>query len=133
MVVDTHLDPSMEIYQNTPISYRIIIRDRGVIPRQITLMSPLSHMAEMDQIIRRLSCLDLLWPVGLLQKHWMNPKPKYTWFSVGINSGVTPRSQQGHLKVTGRSNQLQVGKTTLFCWFYFNSTHFKCQWWLKLT
>ena len=70
MVVDTHLDPSMEIYQNTPISYRINIRARGVIPSQITLMSPLFHMAEMDQIIRRLSRLDQ-WPVGLLQIHWM--------------------------------------------------------------
>ena len=58
MVVDTHLDPSMEIYQKYPISYRINIRARGVIPRQITLMSPLSHMTEMDQIIRQLSCLD---------------------------------------------------------------------------
>ena len=62
MVVDTHLDPSMEIYPNTPI--RIIIRARGVIARQTTLMLPLSHMAEMDQIIRRLSYLDQ-WPVGL--------------------------------------------------------------------
>ena len=44
MVVDTHLDPSMEIYQNTQISYSINIRARGVIPRQITLMSPLFHM-----------------------------------------------------------------------------------------
>ena len=68
MVVDTHLDPSMEIYQNTQISYRINIRARGVIPRQITLMSPLFHMAEVDQIILRLSCLDQ-WPVGLLQIH----------------------------------------------------------------
>ena len=56
----------------------INIRARGVIPRQITLVSPLSHMAEMDQIIRRLSCL-YQWPVGLPQIHWMNPKPKYTW------------------------------------------------------
>ena len=78
MVVDTHLDPSMEIYPNTQI--RLNIRMRGVIARQTTLMSPLSYMAEMDQIIRRLSCLDQ-WPVGLpvLQIHWMNPKPKYTW------------------------------------------------------
>ena len=29
-----------------------------------------------------------------------------TWFGVGINSGVTPSSPQGHLKVTGRCNQL---------------------------
>ena len=35
-------------------------------PHQITRMSPLSHMAEMDQIIRRLSCLDQ-WPVAYLK------------------------------------------------------------------
>ena len=57
MVVETHLDPSIEIYQNIPIRYRVNIRARGVIPHQITLVSPLSHMAEMDHITRRLSCL----------------------------------------------------------------------------
>ena len=46
------------------------MRAREVIPHQITLMSPLSHMAEMDQITRRLSCLEE-WPV--LQIHMMNP------------------------------------------------------------
>ena len=56
MVVKTHLDPSMEIYQNTPRGHMVNIRARGVIPHQITLMSPLPHMAEMDQITRRLSC-----------------------------------------------------------------------------
>ena len=118
MVVDTHLDPSMKVYPNTPI--RINIRARGAIACQTTLMSPFSHMAEMDQIIRRLSCFDQ-WPVGLpvLQIHWMNPKPKYTWslvtwFGVGLDRGVTPRSQQGHLKVTGSLNQLQIGKNSLF-------------------
>ena len=68
MVVETHLDLSMEIYQNTPKSYGADIRARGVILHQITLMSPLSHMAEMDQITRRLSCEDKC-PVGLLQIH----------------------------------------------------------------
>ena len=75
MVVETRLDPSLETYQNTPISCRVNIRARGVIPHPIILMSTLSHMAEMDQITRPLSCLDQ-WPVGLLQIHWMNPKPK---------------------------------------------------------
>ena len=50
----------------------------GVIPHKITLMSPFSHMAEIDQITQRLSCLDQ-WPVGLLRIHWVNVKPKYTW------------------------------------------------------
>ena len=79
MVVETHLDPSMEIYQNTP-SYRVNIRDRGVIPHQISLMSPLSHMAEMDQITQRLSCL-AQWPV--LQILMMNPNPS-TYGDMGL-------------------------------------------------
>ena len=37
-----------------------------------------------------------------------------TWFGVGLERGVTPRSQQGHLKVTGRSNQIQIGENSLF-------------------
>ena len=73
MVVETHLDPSMGIYQNTPRGcYMVNIRAGGVIPHQITMMSPLSHMAEMNQITQRLSCLDQR-PV--LQIHMMNPSP----------------------------------------------------------
>ena len=94
--------PAWKYNRSTPRGYRGNIRARGVIPHQITLMSPLSHMAEIDKITQRLSCLDQ-WPVGLLHTHWMNPKPKYTWWhglGVGLDRGVTPRSQQGHLKVT---------------------------------
>ena len=36
------------------------------------------------------------------------------WFGVGHDRGVTPRSQQGHLKVTGRSHLLQIGENSLF-------------------
>ena len=36
------------------------------------------------------------------------------WVEFGLDSGVTPRLQQGHLKVTGRSNQLQIGESSLF-------------------
>ena len=57
MVVENHLDPSMEIYQNIPRGYRVNTRAGGVVPHQITLMSPLSHLADMDQITQRLSCL----------------------------------------------------------------------------
>ena len=76
MVVETHLDPSMDIYQNNHKGNRANIRARGVIPHQITLMSPLSDLAEMDQITQRLSCLDQ-WPV--LQIHNDESQPKYTW------------------------------------------------------
>ena len=72
IVVETHLDPIMEIYQNTPGGYRLNTGAGGVIPYQITLMSPLSHMADMDQITQRLSCLKQ-W--SLLQIHMMNPNP----------------------------------------------------------
>ena len=46
-----------------------------------------------------------------------------TWFGVGLDRGFTPKSQHGHLKVTGRSNQLQIGKNSLFLLvlFQFNS------------
>ena len=37
-----------------------------------------------------------------------------TWFGVGLDRGVTPRSQKGHLKVTERFKQLQIGENTLF-------------------
>ena len=50
MVVETHLDPSMEMYQNTPRGYMVNTGAGGVIPHQITLISPLSHMTDMDQI-----------------------------------------------------------------------------------
>ena len=50
MVVETHLDPSMEMYQNTSRGYRVNTGSGRVIPHQITLMSPLSHMADVDQI-----------------------------------------------------------------------------------
>ena len=32
----------------------------------------------------------------------------------GPHRGVMPRSWQGHLKVTARSNQLKTGKNSLF-------------------
>ena len=52
MVVETHLDPSIDIYQNNRISNRVNIRARGIIPHQITPISPLSHITGMDQITR---------------------------------------------------------------------------------
>ena len=59
IVVETHINHSMEIYQNTPMRLQgPSMRAGGVIPHQITLMSPLSHMAEMDEITQQLSCLD---------------------------------------------------------------------------
>ena len=91
MVVETHLDPSMEIYQNTPGGYRLNTGTGGVIPNQITLMSPISHMA--DQITQRLSCLKQ-W--SLLQIHMMNTNSSslhmVTWVGVGLDRGVTSRS-----------------------------------------
>ena len=72
MVVDTHLDPSMEIYQNTSSGYRVNTGAGGVISHQITLISPIFNMADMDQITQRLSCLKQ-W--SLLQIHMINPNP----------------------------------------------------------
>ena len=64
-------------------------------------MSPLSHMAEMDQISRQLSFLDQ-WPLGLLQIHWINPKPKYIWC---LRLGLTGVLPQGRNKVITRSQE----------------------------
>ena len=72
MVVETHQDPRMELYNNIPRGYRGDIRAGGVIPHQITLLSPLSRMAGMDQMTKRLSCLDQ-WLV--LQIYLTNPNP----------------------------------------------------------
>ena len=37
-----------------------------------------------------------------------------TWAGVGLHMGVTPRSQQGHLKFTARSNQTKMGENSSF-------------------
>ena len=37
-----------------------------------------------------------------------------TWVGIGLHRGKSPRSCQGHLKVTERSNQLQIGENSLF-------------------
>ena len=103
MVVKTHIDHSMEIYQNIPWGYRDNIRAGGVIPHQITLMSPLLHMAE-NQIIQRLSCLDQ-WPV--LQIHYEESQPKYTWWH-GLGLGLTGVLLKGHKKVIARSQKGQI-------------------------
>ena len=79
-------------------------------PYQITLMSPLSRMAGMDQMKKRLSSLDQ-WLV--LRIHLMNPKPSthgdmsWGWASQGYYPKVMTSSS---LKVTGRSNQLKILK-----------------------
>ena len=100
-----HLPPIYYIYcrEITPVdSTRVhvhcrcthtnaILKAQWVIPYQITLVSPISHMADMDQIIQRLSCLNQ-WPV--LQILMMNPNPS-THGDIGwvrLGRGVTSRS-----------------------------------------
>ena len=79
---------------------------RGVIRHQINLMSPLSRMAGMDQIIKRLSCL-AQWLV--LQIYLINPNPcthgdmGWGWASHGYYRKVMTRSSQGHRKVKSAS------------------------------
>ena len=48
----------MSYTKHTLIGYRDDIGFGEVIPQQITLMSPLSEIAEIDQITKRLPCLD---------------------------------------------------------------------------
>ena len=108
MVVETRQTPEWS-YTTTP---RDItggnIRAGGVIPHQITLMSTLSRMAGMDQMRKRLSCLDQ-WLV--LQIHLMNPNPSthgdmgWCWASQGYYPKVMTMSSQGHRKVKSASNR----------------------------
>ena len=106
MMVITDLDPSTEVHQKTPRGYGANIGvGGGVIPHHTTLMSPLSNMAEMDQITGRLSFLDQCpaLPLKLI-------KPSHsTHCDMGWASweGYS-RSQQVHPKVTARSNQLKA-------------------------
>ena len=72
MVGETHQNPRMELYHNTREVTGGNISAGGVIPHQINLLSPLSRMARMDQMTKRLSCLDQ-WLV--LQIHLMNSNP----------------------------------------------------------
>ena len=99
-------------YTTTPLEViGANIRAGGVILHQITLMSPLSCMAGMKQITKRLSCLDQ-WLV--LQIHLMNPSPSrplhmVTWVGVGLHRGYYPkvmtRSSQDHREVKSAPNR----------------------------
>ena len=79
----------------------------GIIPHQITLLSPLSRMAGMDQMTKRVSCLD---QCLVLQIHWMNPNPStcgdmgWGWASQGYYPKVMTRSSQGHREVKSAPN-----------------------------
>ena len=71
-------------------------------------MSPLPRMAGMDQITKRVSCLDQ-WLV--LQIHVMNPNRSTHgdmssgWASQGYYPKVMTMSSQGHMKVKSAPNR----------------------------
>ena len=105
IVVETHQDPRMELYRHTPRNYRgRNIRAGGVILHLITLLSPLSRIAGMDQITKRLSCLDQ-WLV--LQIQLMNPNPN-THGDMGWGFGFAEVLPQGHDKVISMSQEGQI-------------------------
>ena len=70
-------------------------------------------MAEMDQITGRMSFLDQRppLPTKLLKANPSTHGGKGWGCALW---GATPRSWQGHLKVTARSNQLKLGRHSLF-------------------
>ena len=110
MMVVTCLGPSTEEHQKTPRGYGGNIGVGGVIPHHTT---PMSLISKMDQIIGRLSFLD---QSPALPLKLIKPKPS-THGEKGWGCakwGATPRSWQGHLKVTARSNQLKLGKNSIF-------------------
>ena len=51
---------------------------------------------------------------------WWSPTPVHivTWSGVGFYMCATPRSWQGHLKVTARSSQLKMDENNLFLLFF---------------
>ena len=53
------------------------MRAGGVIPHQITLMPPLSHMAEVDQIT--LVMVVMFRPMASTSNTYDKSQPKYTW------------------------------------------------------
>ena len=71
-------------------------------------MSLLTHMAEIDQMTKRLSCLDQ-WLV--LQTHLINPNPSthgdmgWGWASQGYYPKVITGSSQGHREVKSALNR----------------------------
>ena len=98
---------------------------KGVIPHQITLMSPFSEMTEMDKIVGRLIFLKM-WPA--LALHLMNPNPS-TQVTYGLRLGLMRLLPQGYCKVISRSQQGHIGskgmKITYFCAFCPNSAHLR--------
>ena len=77
MVVENQLDPSMEIQPKHTRGYRGSISAGGVIPHQMTLMPPLSHIADMDQIIH--STIVMFGPMATTSNTLDESQPKYTW------------------------------------------------------
>ena len=72
MMVRNDLDTNTKVQRTHPSAKRDIIRVKGVIPYQITLMSPFSAITEMDQITGSLTYLEM-WPA--LALHLINPNP----------------------------------------------------------
>ena len=103
MMVVTHLDTNTVVHQKTPRGYGGNIGVGGVLPHHTTLMSPLSNMAEMDQITGRLSFLDQCpaLPLKLI-------KPNHSAHGdIGwgcASWGATPRSY----KIISRSQQGKI-------------------------
>ena len=105
MVVENPLDSSMEIWPKHPRGYSGNISAGGVIPHQMTLMPPLSHIAEMDQIIN--STIVMLGPMATTSNTLDESQTKYTWWH-GLGLGFKGVLPQGHDKVISRSQQGQI-------------------------
>ena len=58
MIVETQLDTNNELYQTYPNRLQGWYRVWRGYTQQITHMSPLFEIAEIDQITKRLPCLD---------------------------------------------------------------------------
>ena len=77
-MVETHKDPQNGAIPQHPERLQGgSVSTGGVIPHKITLMSPLSCMAGMYQMTKRLSCLDQ-W-LKSTSNTFDESQPKYTW------------------------------------------------------
>ena len=95
MVVESHLDPNIEICQNTLRGAGANIRAGGIIPNQITLMSPFPHNYGRNG--PNYSTIVMFRPMANTSNTYAESQPKYTWVGVGLDRGVTTRSQNGQI------------------------------------
>ena len=126
MMVETHLDPNTDGHQTRGQEVAGVIwglegdtreNDPYIIPNWY-------HRNGSDNTY----CIVLFGPITSASCLCDEAQPMGTWAGVGLHMSVTPRSSQGHLKVTTMSNQPKRVKLVSF---YSNCARLGCISWLK--